>query len=947
MASATSASRSHESAATGSAGASPATQPAADITAITTRDDFLLELGQTLGGQAGVRPVDSLEAALDSALRGRRQIVFVTGEAGVGKTTLLDAVQRRASARASVRIARGQCVEGFGGKESYYPVLDALGQLLRGGERNAVSQALVRYAPTWLVQFPSLVKGDAREALRRETIGTTRERMVREVCEAFESIALEEPLLLVLEDLHWVDLSTLDVISALARRQGPAKLLLLSTYRPGDVVAAENPLNLLKQDLVIHRLCTELTLEHLDESHVGEYLSAEFPGAHFPSTLKGVIHRQSGGNALFMTAIVRDMVDKGVIVERSGSWALSRPLNEVALAVPATLQQMLEAQFARLSAVEQRVLSQASVAGDRFSVWAVTTEPDLTSDAVETACERLAERRQFLRPAGFHELANGTVSAHYEFRHALYREAVYRRLSEVRRSRLHRLLAARLGALCRPGKQELAAELALHFEEGHEYDLAIGHLVLAAENAAARFAYRDSIRVLEHGLTLVTKVVAERRAHLEIQLLERIGDTHYGLGAMLECARAYEAAANRAARDGLTSARVDALSALVRPFGLFDSDRGIAAIEEALALSAGLGDPVLQSRTELLAAGSRLLFDAWRQEDWQTCESAWQRLQGLGAGPVLEYHRMIYGHLQMLRGHYAEALEHLETGIPKPNEPIGLMVHLFALSGKTVALLHSGRLGELMRIVRSGKELAEKNGNNPWLFVFREAWLRTVVFDFDGARGLCETVADRATSYQPRQPEAIARLAAGYVFLEQGRHDEAAQSFEQIRDPAITPKFFLHWYWRIRADLGLADVWLAAGNLGRARHHADRFLASALSTAEPNLHALGWDVQSRIAIGEKDWNAANETIERGLEVARRFEIPTVAWRLHATRSDLSRRLNDDEPAEAQRARAEAIILGLANSFDVNEPLRRSFLAARPVRQILTAHRSRTRARDRR
>src|SRR5262249_22499315 len=217
-----------------------------------------------------------------SARHGHRQVVFITGEPGAGKTTLVDAFLRRAAVGASLRIARGQCVEGFGGKESYYPIFEALGQLLSETERNPVVPVLVRYAPTWLIQFPSLVKGDAREALHRETIGTTRERMVREVCEALERIAVDDPTVLVLEDLHWVDLSALAAIWALARRRGPAKLVLLCTYRPADVVVAENPLKVLKQDLLIHDLCAELPLERLEESDVADYLSAEFPEGDFP-----------------------------------------------------------------------------------------------------------------------------------------------------------------------------------------------------------------------------------------------------------------------------------------------------------------------------------------------------------------------------------------------------------------------------------------------------------------------------------------------------------------------------------------------------------------------------------------------------------------------------------------------------------------------------------------
>ena len=489
-------------------------------------------------------------------------------------------------------------------------------------------------------------------------------------------------------------------------------------------------------------------------------------------------------------------------------------------------------------------------------------------------------------------------------------------------------------ALCSPGRQELAAEIALHLEKGLAYDDAIASLVLAAENDAARFAYRDSIQVLRHTLTLVPHAAVEHRAELETQLFERIGDAQYWLGEMVECARAYEAEAACAARRGLPSVQVNALSFLIRPFGLIDPDRGIAAAEEAVALSAGLGDPRLHARTELLAAGSRLLYDTWRGDDWQTCESARRTLEALSPAGVPDYHRMIYAHLQMLQGHYEEALASLEAGIPKANEPTSLMVHMFALSGTTVAQLLSGRFGELLRIIRAGREMAEKNGNDPWIFVFREAWLRCVVLDFNGARQLCETVTHTATTALARQPQTIARLARGYAELERGHYDEASRYFGEILDPAVTPKFFLHWYWRMSAQLGLSNVWLAAGSLGRARSEADRFLASALSTAEPNLHALGWDVQARVSMAEKDWRGAEANIERGLVVLERFHIPTVAWRVHATRSELYRRERNHDAAEAQRAQAERVVLTLAGSFEPDEPLRRSFLSADPIRRIV-------------
>src|SRR5713226_3914337 len=248
-----------------------------------------------------------LDVCLASALRGQRQAIFVTGEAGIGKTALVDVFQQQATRRPNLRLARGQCIEGFGGKEAYYPILEALGSLVLSAEDGSLVQMLAKHAPTWLIQFSALVKAEQREALRRETLGTTRERMVREICEAFEVMAAQNPLVLILEDLHWVDASTLDLISALARRRGPAKLVIVGTYRPADVLLFQGQLKTLKQDLLVHHLCHEITVERLEEADVAEYLAVAFADSDFPSGLAELIHHNSGGNALFMAAIVRDI----------------------------------------------------------------------------------------------------------------------------------------------------------------------------------------------------------------------------------------------------------------------------------------------------------------------------------------------------------------------------------------------------------------------------------------------------------------------------------------------------------------------------------------------------------------------------------------------------------------------------------------------------------------
>ncbi|HEY8714652.1 MAG TPA: AAA family ATPase [Candidatus Acidoferrum sp.] len=880
-------------------------------------------------GRAG--SMAQLEDYLGQALNSQRQVVFVTGEAGIGKTTLVDAFHHTIANRPNLRLIRGQCVEGFGGKEAYYPVLEAIGQWVRDSSGGYVVQTLAKQAPTWLIQFPSLIKPEQREALEKEIHGATRERMVREICEALESLTARDPLVLVLEDLHWVDPSTLDFLSAVARRRGPAKLLLLGTYRPADLILSRSPLKALKQDLVLHNLGHEMSLERLEEPDVADYLDIHFAGGHFPKGFANLIYRHSGGNALFLVNILQDMVKQGLIEPVNGRWTLQVALEDLEPRVPETLDQLIEAQFQQLSAEEQRILKSASVAGEKFSVWTISAAAEMEIDSTEEACERLANRLQFIKSAGITASPNGQISAHYEFRHSLYREVLYQRLSKAARSRLHLLLAQRLQAFSDPCEQEQATELAMHFEGGHDYEEAIHYLILAAKNAARRFAYRDSIEILRHALELIPKVSAGHRMELEIQTLVQIGDINYAMGNMADSAQSYETAASLAAQGSLATAQVTALIRLVHPMGLIDVERAVAAIERANEISASLSDPMLHARTQILASCARLYYHSWRSEDAQLYASAKETIQTLSGG---QYPEMHYAHLHPLQGGYQEALRIAEDGILKISETTNAIAYLLALGAKAVALMHLGQLGDALLVMRTAIERAEKNGHDPWILKIREAWLRAVAMDFAGAQQLCQGMIRPNSGYPTGQPKAIAWFAAGNAALAQSRHEEGLQNFRNVIDEAVTPKFFLHWYWRMHAQLGLANVWLAAGNLANARTESGRLFESALSTDDPSLQTLAWDLEARLAIAAKNWRKAEASVQNGLAILEKFEIPVTAWRLQSTAWDLYQHMKNEQAAETHRQRAEAGILKLANSFAPDEPLRATFLAAPPVHQIL-------------
>jgi tetratricopeptide (TPR) repeat protein len=494
------------------------------------------------------------------------------------------------------------------------------------------------------------------------------------------------------------------------------------------------------------------------------------------------------------------------------------------------------------------------------------------------------------------------------------------------------LFAQRLKAFCDPCEQELASELALHFEGGHDYEQAIRYLILASENAAGRFAYRNSLEILRYSLELAVKLTPALRDELEIQVLESIGDAHFALGALVQSARAYTTAAERARQAGLKTAQLHALTSAMYPMGFIDPDQGIATVEEALKVSMSVNDPTRLAGTQMLAAGCRLVFDAWSQTDADLYTSSCETLlrhSGLDA-----YQQIVYAHILVLKGNYREALVSCEGSVFRMGHGKSLMAYYGALSAKTSALLLMGQLGEALQITQAGRASPDENLARYWLLSFREAWLRTVAFDFEGARRICQGTGKVGGEYPDSQGETIDQMAAGYIALYGGKYGQAIAHFRNVLEPAVRTKFFRHWWWRSMARLESINTWLMSGDLSRARTAADSFLESALSTADPHLQTLAWDLKTRVAMAKNDFKGARESIQQALVIVDKFEILVAAWQVYATAWHLYQRVKEHKKAEVNRERAETCILKIANSFAADEPLRTTFLTADPVRRIL-------------
>jgi DNA-binding winged helix-turn-helix (wHTH) protein/predicted ATPase len=536
-----------------------------------------------------------MRAWLEWALGGERQIVFVTGEPGIGKTTVVNALLDYASAIPGLLICRGQCLEQYGAGEAYLPVLEGLSRLGRSPDGPRILEFLRRHAPAWLFELASLLPAAERDALQRQASDATRERMLREMAEAVEAITAESPLIVVVEDLHWSDYSTLDLISYLARRRDPARLMVIGTYRPVDVILGEHPLKGVKRELQAHGLCQELPLSYLTEEAVAQFLAVRFPGHRFPRRLARLMHRRSEGNPLFMVHLADYLADERIIVQSADGWQLRGEVGESDMGIPESIRQLIEKQIDRLDPEERMVLEGASVVGMECSTAAIGAGLDRPTDWVEQRCEALVRRHAFLSPARLVELPDGTITPRYKFNHVLYLEVLYRLLPAMRRSQIHRRIGHSGELIYRERAGEIAAELAMHFEQGLDNLRAVKYLLQSAENATHRSAHNEAEGLAQRGLLALDALPAtpERdRQELGFRMI---------LGVSLMSIKGFAAAeleevCNRAL---VLCARRDASSQafkVERLLGLFHYFRAemqpsLAIVERLLQRANDLGEP--------------------------------------------------------------------------------------------------------------------------------------------------------------------------------------------------------------------------------------------------------------------------------------------------------------------------------------------------------------------
>lgn len=498
-------------------------------------DSVPVDPGVVVGRDAVFRSIEELVTSSQGA---NRATLFLTGPPGAGKTAVVERVADHYRHQSLV-VAHGQCRESYGEGEAYLPILEAVAGLCRGPHASVVLPILVRHAPSWLLQMPWVLEEPDRRAVEEAAQHTGRERMLREIADGFEELARRETVLLVLEDLHWSDPSTVDVISTLAHRTSPARLLVVGTYRPVDALRTGHPVRSLQTDLVARGRCQEISIGLLSRSDVAEYLAGAF-GVRPPDGLIDLVHRRTDGNALFLTTFVRDLIVRACVVVTDDEVCLQRSPEEIEVLFPEELKLVLERHVESLEEEPLRLLECASVLGREFRADTVAALAVMEPTRVEEQLETFAGRADFVNAAGTDRTPEGGITGRYQFGHVLHRHAFYERIGTARRIDLHQRAAQRLAE-----QGASPAELAFHYNEGGLADEAIESWRRAGDVAIARKASVEAIGHFERALSLLgDRPAGPERDAAELQLLTAAGPqlgSVYGHGAP-RVAQVYERA---------------------------------------------------------------------------------------------------------------------------------------------------------------------------------------------------------------------------------------------------------------------------------------------------------------------------------------------------------------------------------------------------------------------
>jgi oligopeptide transport system substrate-binding protein len=487
---------------------------------------------------------------------GQGGLVLISGEAGVGKTRLVEAFADQLRWQ-GVRVLSGRCYE-FGRALPYQPFAEAL----RAGLTTLAPDQLAGF-PAWAVRevtrlvpelsdslgprasdspgfegpglsadVPSIVEG-ALDASASSDLGQERARLFMGLTQLLTELSSRRPLLIVLEDLHWASESTLQLLHHVARHLAAHQVLIVGTFR-SEAIGLQHPLLTLRRRLTREGLAKPLRLRRLSPAAVEEMLVEMSGVGEAAVPLARRLYQETEGNPFFLMETVKALFGMEVLHLEGGRWTgdFAR-ISEGEMPLPVAVSEVIQARVHRLDDDAQKALRVAAVLGHAFNFDLLGAAWDRDSEATLEALDTLLRHRL---------IEEATADRDYTFTHHKIQEVVYAGMSRRRRQRLHAQAGTAMESVCGSEMETLVGELAFHFQQGRQLDpslteKAITYLLRAGDQARLAYAHQEAIDHYEDALELLKEQGQYQRA---ARTLMKLSLTHHNGFEFGQARRAYE-----------------------------------------------------------------------------------------------------------------------------------------------------------------------------------------------------------------------------------------------------------------------------------------------------------------------------------------------------------------------------------------------------------------------
>jgi DNA-binding winged helix-turn-helix (wHTH) protein/tetratricopeptide (TPR) repeat protein len=840
------------------------------------------------------------------AIAGSGSVVFITGEPGIGKTALAETFLRRACAeQPSIVVGRGRCLEQYGTGEAYLPWVDAIGSVLNGPFGTRLSTALFDSAPTWCGQFRSLFRShDAIERLQQETIGATKERMLREFGDALAAFVASAPLVLLLEDLHWADPSTCDLLLRLSHQSGRHRWLIVGTFRPAEIQASRHPLRRCHQEMQSHHQCHDVLLEPLSVDLVATYLDRRFHPHDFPSEVAHRVHRRTEGHPLFATSLVQVLLDRGELAQIDGRWCFTRDVSQVELTVPEGVLSVIRKTIEGLGENDRVALQYASVEGEEFTSDVVAALLGADALGIEERFARLDTCHRLIETRGEEELPDGTITTRYRFAHVLYQNVLYSDLVSRRRMLLHRTAGRHLRERYGDQARRIAAQLAVHFERGRDFQSAIESLTQAGENAHATYANEEALGHLGRALGLVARLPHEEQPAAFANLYHKRGVVYHTLGrfdAAVDDFRSMLAHARAGASPGLESAALSALGNTL--FFAHRLEEVAACANEALQLAERSHNEALRIETLALMA-RRNVYLGLLVESKPILDECIAAARALNHRTALLAGIAWRGLLHFFHSEYERAEKTLTEALQLSSELRNGFSMLMCLFFLALTRGNMGHISHALSTFAEAIEMARRNGDrNQWPKIPNSiAWLYRELGDADRALEQDRAGLEMARNHGVLEAEINSMINLG---LDHSHRGDPNCALAALRDAEVLLRRdeWLRWRFDLRRQEALTRYSVQRRDISEAQAHAGVLLERARYYEAHKYVALAYMLRAEIAMTSGQPATAETEIDAAVEELERYPAPLVAWKAHGLRARVYSSLGQRVAAERAYAAA--------------------------------------------